>query len=242
LRFTRSAALSGLIIVALVALGIAAFTPRPNPEPVPSTYTALMLPEEPGRVAGAIVGSPLRARTVSAPQLSTLIGYDPQAEAIDPRSTTTTVPPPQTSTTAAPVQSTQAAATSTPTTTTTAAAVPETTTTVPPEPVTTTTLPPGGAVERWRPLVAAYFPAGLVDQALSVIDCESNGNPAAIGPGGASGLFQFIPSTWASASANAGFEGASALDPTANVASAAYLVQASIDSGSSAWGPWGCKP
>lgn len=242
MRFTRSAALSGLIIVALVALGIAAFTPRSNPEPVPSTYAALMLSEEPGRVAGAIVGSPLRARTVSASQPSTLVGYDPQADAIDPRSTTSTAPSPQTSTTAAPVESAQATATSLPTTPSTATTVPETTTTVPPEPVTTTTLPPGDAVERWRPLVAAYFPAGLVDQALSVIDCESNGNPSAIGPGGASGLFQFIPSTWASASAKAGFEGASPLDPTANVASAAYLVQASVDNGSSAWGPWGCKP
>jgi hypothetical protein len=55
-------------------------------------------------------------------------------------------------------------------------------------------------------------------------------------------LFQFIPSTWASSSAAAGFEGASPFDPTANVASAAYLVQASIDSGSSAWRAWGCRP
>lgn len=47
------------------------------------------------------------------------------------------------------------------------------------------------AVERWRPIVAKYFPPELVDKALYVIDGESKGNPGAVGDGGAArGLFQ----------------------------------------------------
>lgn len=46
-------------------------------------------------------------------------------------------------------------------------------------------------VERWRPVVAKYFPPHLVDKALWVIMHESGGNPAAVGDGGAArGLFQ----------------------------------------------------
>lgn len=46
-------------------------------------------------------------------------------------------------------------------------------------------------VEQWRPLVAKYFPAHLVDKALWVIQYESGGNPSAVGDGGAArGLFQ----------------------------------------------------
>lgn len=45
--------------------------------------------------------------------------------------------------------------------------------------------------ERWRTLVAKYFPANLVDKALYVIEHESGGNPSAAGDGGhARGLFQ----------------------------------------------------
>ena len=51
------------------------------------------------------------------------------------------------------------------------------------------TYPP--AVERWRPIVAKYFPPELVDKALYVISHESKGNPSAVGDGGAArGLFQ----------------------------------------------------
>ena len=46
-------------------------------------------------------------------------------------------------------------------------------------------------VERWRPLVAKYFPPELVDKALYVIQGESGGNPVIRGDGGvAIGLFQ----------------------------------------------------
>ena len=98
-------------------------------------------------------------------------------------------------------------------------------------------------VARWRPLVEEYFPQPLVDQALAIIECESNGDPAARNPGSsATGLFQFISRTWANASGPAGFEGASPLDPEANVAAAAWLVDHSLEAGHSAWQHWTCRP
>lgn len=99
------------------------------------------------------------------------------------------------------------------------------------------------AVERWRPLVEEYFAPELVDQALAIIACESEGNPSARNPrSSAAGLFQFIRRTWTSASGAAGFEGSSALDPEANVASAAWLVDYSLEAGQSAWKHWTCRP
>lgn len=103
----------------------------------------------------------------------------------------------------------------------------------------------GGArdVEEWRSLVSQFFPESLVDEALSVISCESHGDPLAYNVySGASGLFQFIPGTWAWASPNAGFSGASPFEPEANVGTAAWLVQRSIDQGNDAWSHWSCKP
>lgn len=112
---------------------------------------------------------------------------------------------------------------------------------------TSTTLPPvaGGArdVEEWRSLVEVYFTAELVDGALAVMRCESLGDPLAYNPtSGASGLFQFIPSTWAWASPDAGFSGASPFEPDANIGSAAWLAQRSIDQGRDPWVQWSCKP
>ena len=99
------------------------------------------------------------------------------------------------------------------------------------------------AVERWRPLVEEHFAPDLVDQALAIIACESDGDPSAQNPSSsATGLFQFISRTWATASEAAGFEGSSALDPEANVAAAAWLVDVSLDAGQSAWRHWTCKP
>lgn len=166
-----------------------------------------------------------------------------RARTDSPASTTTTAPP-VTTTAPPPAPTTTTTAAPPPTTTT---APPPTTTTAPP--VTTTTAPPveGGErdVEFWRPLVETYFPADLVDDALVVIDCESNGDPLAHNPvSGAAGLFQFIPSTWDWASVSAGWAGASPYDPEANVATAAWLVADSIAGGHSggAWGHWSCKP
>jgi peptidoglycan hydrolase CwlO-like protein len=141
-------------------------------------------------------------------------------------------------------------------TTTTAAVAPPTTVTPPTTtttpgapPVTTTTLPPvsGGtfppAVERWRPLVTAYFPADRVEGALQVIRCESYGDPDAYNPySGAGGLFQFLPSTWATVSPRAGFAGADVFDGEANIGTAAWLTAYYASQGSDPWAAWACKP
>jgi hypothetical protein len=129
-----------------------------------------------------------------------------------------------------------------PVTTTT---TPGSTTTTPP--VTTTPgsgepwIPPP-EVEQWRGLVSEHFPSNRVDEALHIMWCESQGDPDAYNPySGASGLFQFIPSTWASASASAGYSGASAFDPEANTAAAAWLAGEYERLGLYYWQPWSCK-
>ncbi|MEX1093484.1 MAG: transglycosylase SLT domain-containing protein [Acidimicrobiia bacterium] len=132
-----------------------------------------------------------------------------------------------------------------------------TTTTAPPGTTVTTTtttvttdpgdggeypwLPPP-EVEQWRGLVAQHFPSNRVDEALHIMWCESRGDPEAYNPySGASGLFQFIPSTWASASVSAGYSGASAFDPAANTASAAWLAGEYERLGLYYWQAWSCK-
>lgn len=116
-----------------------------------------------------------------------------------------------------------------------------------PTPSTPSTTPPGidfpAAVERWRPIVATYFPAARVDEALYVIQCESNGDPAAYNPySGAGGLFQFLPPTWAAVSISAGFAGADVSDGEANIGSAAWLSAYYESRGSSPWAAWTCRP
>jgi multidrug efflux pump subunit AcrA (membrane-fusion protein) len=99
------------------------------------------------------------------------------------------------------------------------------------------------AVEQWRSLVASYFNPVMVDQALSIIQCESLGDPNAYNPySGASGLFQFIPGTWAVTSVKAGFGGFSVFDPEANIASAAWLTAYYQAAGLNPWTPWHCIP
>jgi transglycosylase-like protein with SLT domain len=95
-------------------------------------------------------------------------------------------------------------------------------------------IPP--SVEQWRPLVEAYFPAGYVNWAMQIMTCESGGDPNATNrSSGAAGLFQFLPRYWAGRAANAGFAGASPYDPTANVATAAWLLETGGES------HWECK-
>lgn len=92
-------------------------------------------------------------------------------------------------------------------------------------------------------MVEQYFTADLVDAALGVMRCESRGDPLAYNPvSGASGLYQFVPSTWTWASSGAGWQGSSAFDPEANIAAASWLVKRSIDLGKDAWVHWSCKP
>ena len=85
-------------------------------------------------------------------------------------------------------------------------------------------------------ILNAFAPLGPSAQqwALRVAKCESGYNPNAVNPSShASGLFQFIPSTWASTpQAKAG---KSVFDPVANAQAAAWLYQRQ---GSR---PWVCK-
>ena len=62
------------------------------------------------------------------------------------------------------------------------------------------------------------------DQMLRVAYCESHYNPYAVNASsGASGLFQFLPSTWAYQSPRSGYAGASPFDPIANANTAAMM-------------------
>jgi soluble lytic murein transglycosylase-like protein len=71
----------------------------------------------------------------------------------------------------------------------------------------------------------AFAPLGpnAVAWALRVAACESGYNPRARNPSGASGLFQFMPSTWASTPQ--GRAGQSVWDPVANARAAAWYYQ-----------------
>jgi len=103
---------------------------------------------------------------------------------------------------------------------------------------------PGAGVTPWRPLVEKYFPPELVNDALSVMSCESLGDPLAINKySAASGLFQHLPYYWPSRSKAAGWEGADIFDPEANIAVAAWLVNRTIVvEKREPWGHWVCKP
>ena len=137
--------------------------------------------------------------------------------------------------------------TSTPTTTTPSGTTP---TTQPSGTTTSTTSGGGGggpwnhppAVEQWRSLVQQHFPANKVEEALRIMDCESNGDSNAYNPySGASGLYQFLPSTWASTAPKAGYAGASVFDPVANTASAAWLGARYEQLGLYFWQAWSCR-
>lgn len=73
-------------------------------------------------------------------------------------------------------------------------------------------------------------------QLLRVAKCESGFNPNAYNASsGASGLFQFLPSTWAANSVRAGYGGASSFDPVANANTAAMMFR------NGQAGQWVCK-
>lgn len=74
------------------------------------------------------------------------------------------------------------------------------------------------------------------NQLLRVAWCESRYNPLAYNArSGASGLFQFMPATWAANSARAGYGGASVFDPVASANTAAFMFHSG-----QAW-QWACK-
>lgn len=108
--------------------------------------------------------------------------------------------------------------------------------------------PPGGqlpaeGVHRWRSFVEEHFPASRVEEAMSIMDCESGGDPLARNPrSGASGLFQFLPRTWDYVAAQAGVDHLPAEDGAANIAAAAWLTEYSVAAGDHAWAHWTCRP
>lgn len=98
---------------------------------------------------------------------------------------------------------------------------------------TTTTPPPstntawGGNVEQWRPLVETYFQPADVPWAMRVMACESGGNPNAKNrTSTASGLFQFLRSTWDWVAEGLGFgthASGAVFNPEQNVRAGAWL-------------------
>jgi hypothetical protein len=247
-RYRSPLAFAGVFIVLLLAvMGFAAFSTGPV-ETAKTADGVVLPPTASGRVAGAVLGSELVTTGTAVPAteapvdngtLATSRSVNDSAEVAVPSTTTTPAAP---ATTVPPTTTTAPPATTAPPTTTTTTTPPATT--APP----TTTAPPDNdappadhppAVEQWRSVVATYWPAELVDDALTVISCESHGDPNAVNASsGAAGLFQFIPSTWDSAAAQAGWEGADVLDPAANVAVANWLFNAYA----TPWQPWSCKP
>jgi transglycosylase-like protein with SLT domain len=90
----------------------------------------------------------------------------------------------------------------------------------------------GGSIQQI--ILDAFAPlgAGAQQWALRVAKCESGYNPNAVNRGsGASGLFQFLPSTWASMPQH----NQSVFNPVANAQAAAVLYQRSGP------GQWSCK-
>ena len=167
-------------------------------------------------------------------------------QAASQATTTTTVP------TTTPESTTNTA----PGTTTTTTAPGTTTTTLPPSttstttPVTTTTTAPeswppitiNSATYSWLPLLEAHFAQDLVLDALVIIQCESLGDPNAVNPySGASGLFQFMPGTWAVASVEAGVGSSSVFDGEANIIAASWLTEYYRSRGLDPWRPWSCR-
>ena len=89
----------------------------------------------------------------------------------------------------------------------------------------------GPGVTQWTSLVAAYFLPEHIDAALSVMNCESGGDPLAAHPHStASGLFQFLKAWWSGQWALPAFD---PFDPEANIAAAATVTGGGVD-----WGHW----
>ena len=105
---------------------------------------------------------------------------------------------------------------------------------VPPAAPPPLTLPPGSNSAIKQIILNAFAPLGGGAQtwALRVAMCESGYNPYAVNrSSGASGLFQFLPSTWAGSPEH----NQSVFDPTANATAAAWLY------GRSGGAPWSCR-
>ena len=93
----------------------------------------------------------------------------------------------------------------------------------------------GGSIQDIIVAAASRWGADA-NQLLRVAKCESGYNPNAYNASsGASGLFQFLPSTWAANSVRAGYSGASPFDPVASANTAAMMFR------NGQAGQWVCK-
>ncbi len=91
-------------------------------------------------------------------------------------------------------------------------------------------------VERWRPFVELEFPEEWVEWALRIIACESRGDPTArSGRSSATGLFQFLRSTWNWVSESTGapsYASGGPYNAVWNIRNAAWLL---ANGGTSHW-------
>jgi hypothetical protein len=95
----------------------------------------------------------------------------------------------------------------------------------------TFTPPPGSGGDGLAAIYAVFGNSPGLSWALRVANCESHYNPLAINKSsGASGLFQFMPSTW-----NANFPGQNIWDPYAQARAALVFYNAGRQSA------WTCK-
>jgi hypothetical protein len=93
------------------------------------------------------------------------------------------------------------------------------------------TPPPGSGGDGLAAIYAVFGNSPGLSWALRVANCESHYNPLAVNPSsGASGLFQFMPSTW-----NANFPGQNIWDPYAQARAALVFYNAGRQSA------WTCK-
>jgi hypothetical protein len=100
-----------------------------------------------------------------------------------------------------------------------------------PAPAGTFTPPPGSGGDGLAAIYAVFGNSPGLSWALRVANCESHYNPLAINrSSGASGLFQFMPSTW-----NANFPGQNIWDPYAQARGALVFYNAGRQSA------WTCK-
>jgi hypothetical protein len=100
-----------------------------------------------------------------------------------------------------------------------------------PAPPGTFTPPPGSGGDGLAAIYAVFGNSPGLSWALRVANCESHYNPLAVNrSSGASGLFQFMPSTW-----NANFPGQNIWDPYAQARGALAFYNAGRQSA------WTCK-
>ena len=97
---------------------------------------------------------------------------------------------------------------------------------------------PSGSVEQVIARAFERFGGGVVNEAIAVARCESNLNPRAYNPSGASGLFQVMPlwaEDYARVTGQPYYDGR--YDAHANATFAAWLYGQS-----GTWRHWSCKP